>query len=115
MSRDDAFFEDILDACLSIQSYTAGMSLEEYLASYEKQLVCERLFEIIGEAARRISAERKEIEGTLPWKKMIGMRNVVIHRYDQIDLELVWKVIQRDVPDVVKQVELVLKSRGHNN
>lgn len=111
MSRDDAYFADILDACRSIQRFTECMSFSDYVEDYEKQLVCERLFEIIGEAAKRISPEVKDSEASLPWKKMIGMRNVVIHQYDQIDLELVWKIIQQDVPDVALKVERLLETR----
>jgi len=111
MSRDDAYLTDVLDACRTLMNSTAGMTLEEYGANYEKQLACERLFEIIGEATKRVSSDLKDSEATLPWKKMIGMRNVVIHQYDQIDVELVWKIIQQDVPAVARQVERLLETR----
>jgi uncharacterized protein with HEPN domain len=105
MFRDDASLLDILNACRAISEFTEGLSFDQYLADYKTQLSVERLFEIIGEAARRVSAEYIEVHDDLPWTKMIGMRNIMAHQYDNIDFEVVWKVIRVDIPDLMRRIE----------
>ena len=63
-----------------------------------------RRIEIIGEAARRISPEIRTAYPDIPWTEMIGMRNLMIHDYDDIDLEIVWSTVQRDLPRLIDLV-----------
>jgi uncharacterized protein with HEPN domain len=64
--------------------------------------------EILGEAARRVSpATRASLSG-LPWAAMIGMRNVMIHQYDGVDLYVVWDTVSGDLPPLVKSLERLL-------
>ncbi|MHA1568300.1 MAG: HepT-like ribonuclease domain-containing protein, partial [Alphaproteobacteria bacterium] len=64
--------------------------------------------EIVGEAARRISAELRAQHPHLPWKSMMGMRNVMIHEYDGVDLGVVWETVKKDLPDLVAEMERTL-------
>ena len=64
-----------------------------------------RRLEIIGEAAGRVSQQFRDDYPDVPWSKMRGMRNWVIHRYDDIDMELVWDTVERDIPRLIKQLE----------
>ena len=67
-----------------------------------------RRIEIIGEAARRVSEDSREAHPQLPWQAMVGMRNVMIHDYDDIDLGVVWETVQNDLSPLVKQLEEVV-------
>jgi len=68
------------------------------------------LLEIIGEAANGISDEFKKKHSNIPWKALIGMRNRLIHGYFDIDLDIVWKTVDEDIPDLKKEVEKVIKA-----
>jgi uncharacterized protein with HEPN domain len=66
--------------------------------------------EIIGEAANRVSDDTQSRLSQLPWREMIGMRNIVIHQYDAVDLQMIWDTIQRDLPDIIQTIESVIGS-----
>jgi uncharacterized protein with HEPN domain len=67
-----------------------------------------RLLEIIGEAAGRVSKSRRETIPQIPWMEIVAMRNRLIHGYDQIDLNVVWDVIQNDLPPLVEELRKFL-------
>jgi len=67
-----------------------------------------RRLEIIGEAARRISDETKSAYQNLPWYEMVGMRNAMIHDYDDVDMVIVWETIQNDLPPLISALESIL-------
>jgi len=67
-----------------------------------------RRLEIIGEAARRISDETKSAYQNLPWYEMVGMRNAMIHDYDDVDMVIVWETIQNDLPPLISVLESIL-------
>ena len=64
-----------------------------------------RRFEIIGEAAGRVSQRFRDENPNVPWSEMRGMRNRVIHRYDDVDMELVWETVEQDIPRLIVQLE----------
>lgn len=64
-----------------------------------------RRLEIIGEAARRVSDAKRQEWSHLPWQQMIGMRNIVIHKYDDVDLIAVWDTVMNDLPDLIHKIE----------
>jgi uncharacterized protein with HEPN domain len=70
-----------------------------------RQRAVVRSIEIIGEAARRVSAEFQEQHPEIPWPAIIGMRNRLIHEYDTVDLGIVWEVAQEDIPELIALVE----------
>ena len=67
-----------------------------------------RLLEIMGEAAREISDALKEEYPEIPWREMVGARNRIVHRYFDVDLDIVWKIVTTDLKDVVPKVEALL-------
>lgn len=112
MSHDDAYLLDILESAKIALQHISETTQEDFY----KDLLCQdavvRRIEIIGEAARRISAETKRKYPQLPWKSMIGMRNLVIHEYDSVDLDVVWDVVQKDLPILISELEKVILSRA---
>jgi uncharacterized protein with HEPN domain len=63
---------------------------------------------IIGEAANQISDEFQERHNTIPWSSMIGTRNIIVHGYDQVKLQIVWKILQRDLETLKSEITKVL-------
>ncbi len=107
MRRDRDFLRDILHAARLAISYTAGLSAGEFLRHTQVQDAVIRRIEIIGEASRRISEPTKVAYPDLPWRKMNGMRNLMIHEYDRVDLGAVWETVQDDLPKLVRRLEQI--------
>jgi uncharacterized protein with HEPN domain len=108
MSKDNAYLADILNAGKSIQRFVRGVPKEAFLVNEEKYEAVNRKFEIIGEAARHLSPVAKAQFPQIPWKLISAMRNILIHDYDDVDLNIVWDTTQRDVPKLVAAVEAYL-------
>jgi uncharacterized protein with HEPN domain len=105
MLRDREYLLDMLAAARLILSYVAGKTKAEFLADIQCQDAVIRRFEIIGEAARRLSDQTRATLPQLPWDAMIGMRNLLIHEYDGVDLSVVWETIRTDLPTLTKAME----------
>ena len=88
-----------------IAAYIADVSREAFLEDTQLQDAVIRRLEIIGEAAGRFSPQFRDDNPAVPWSKMRGMRNWVIHRYDDIDMEVVWETVGRDIPRLIVQLE----------
>jgi len=65
--------------------------------------------QVIGEAARAISDELKNEHDEMPWQQIVGMRHILVHRYFEVDTDLIWSVVEDDVPALKQQIELILK------
>jgi uncharacterized protein with HEPN domain len=105
MSRDDSYLHDIKDAAQLARAYVAGLTREQFLADLEKQDAVIRRLEIIGEAARRLSDVARARIPELPWRRMIGMRNILTHDYEEVDVEVVWRVLQDELPRLITRLE----------
>jgi uncharacterized protein with HEPN domain len=108
MERDAGNLLDILAAATLVRQFTIGMSRAEFESDVKTQSAVVRQIEIIGEATKRLSDEFRSAHAEVPWKKMAGMRDVLIHAYDEVDLEEVWNVIQHYVPQLIGLLELLV-------
>lgn len=103
-----ALLEHILQSIDLIESYTAGRTEHDFLASVELQDRVIRRIEIIGEAVKNLPENLRADHPEIMWREIAGMRDVLVHRYFEVDLELTWQVVQRDIP-LLKSVILRLK------
>jgi uncharacterized protein with HEPN domain len=99
MDRDRAYLLDILSAARLALSYVEGVAKDAFLADTQRQDSVIRRIEIIGEAARRVSPQTQAAHPGIPWNEMIGMRNQMIHDYDDVDLEIGGPL--RDLPRLI--------------
>src|SRR5690606_1299469 len=98
MSRDEAYLLDILEAARLALAYAREMSQESLEADQMRLDAIIRRLEIIGEAARRISETFRNKYPEIPWREMAGMRNQLIRNYDEVDLDILWDVIEHHMP-----------------
>ena len=98
---------DILDAITAVEAYSVS-SYDKFLADTKTQDAILYNLIIIGEAANQISDEFQEQYPNIPWSAMIGTRNIIVHGYDQVKLQIVWKILQRDLERLKNEVTKVL-------
>ena len=105
MRPDDACLLDMLLAAREPAEFSSGRTLAEFERDRIAQLAILKAVEIVGEAASRVSADTQEAHPDIPWPKIIGMRNRLVHAYFEVNLERVWDTVQRDVPAPISQLE----------
>lgn len=105
MQRDQAYLLDILKAAELAMAYVKGVSEERFIADTQLQDSVIRRIEILGEAARRVSPETQMAHSNIPWREMIGMRNMMIHDYDDVDLHVVWQTVRQDLPRLIAEIK----------
>ena len=114
MSKDNAYLTDILNSARIIQEHLSGITREQFLADLRTQDAVVRRFEIIGEAARRLSPETLKALPEVPWRLVVGMRNLLIHDYDDVDPKRVWVDSQNDLPPLIGRLEKYLAAQSQS-
>ena len=108
MLRDDAYLFDILESSCTTLEYMRGKTWEEFSRDSLLQDAVVRRLEIIGEASGRVSSETQKKYSHLPWQAMKGTRNKIIHEYDSIELDIIWEIVQQDLPYLVSELEKII-------
>lgn len=104
------YLQDILTSLSRIEDYTKSLSFEDLKSDWKTIDAVVRNLEILGEAARNMPEEVVEEYSDVPWSSMISMRNKVIHEYFGIDLDILWKTINEDLPILKSQIEEIAKN-----
>ena len=109
MSRDAAYLRDVLRAAELVVQFTRSLPDR---AALDHDLMCQsalmRQLEIMGEAPKRLSQSFRDAHSEVPWADIAGMRDVLIHGYDYVDLDIVWDTVQVGVPEVLAALRLLV-------
>jgi uncharacterized protein with HEPN domain len=110
MRDDTQLLLDIIEAIDRIERYSSrGRDVFERDELVQNWIV--NHLQVIGEAARSLSADLREANKEVPWAKIIGMRHILVHRYFEMDRDLVWSVVTGDLPELKQRIEAILEER----
>jgi uncharacterized protein with HEPN domain len=107
--RDPSHLTDILQAAKQIQNFLQGVDKEKFDGSALIQSAVIRQIEIIGEASKRLSESFRTANPQIPWRQIAGMRDLLIHAYDHVDIDEVWNAAHSDIPSLISWIEPLIK------
>lgn len=104
-SRDLTSLLDILMAAKLIQEFAKGIDKNTFYDDLMRQSAIIRQLEIMGEATKRLSSDLRDSYSEIPWRKIAGMRDILIHNYEEVDLDEVWNVAIIAIPELIPKLE----------
>jgi len=105
---DRVRLQHILDAINEVEIYLENVAFEQFLQNSEKRFATIKQIEIIGEACNALSDDLKVQYTAIPWKSIIGFRNISIHEYFGVNLQLVWEIAKNDLPSLKQEMKAML-------
>jgi len=109
MPRDyKVYLDDILEASGRIRDYTSGLTLEGFKNDTKTLDAVVRNLEVIGEAAKKVPDDVRSRYPDVEWKKIAGLRDILIHEYFGIDVNIIWDILKNKLPSLEKQVRKIL-------
>ena len=114
MTRHDpkVSFLQMRDYVLEAMSLAKDKSRNDIEKDRLLNLALTRILEVVGEAANRVPDDTQKKYPDLPWPQIIGLRNRLIHAYDQVDLDILWEIVSEDLPPLSKQLEKIIQAWG---
>lgn len=103
------YFEDIIESIQKIEEYTSVLSEDQFSELVSTQDAVLMRFAVIGESANKIPVEVKNINKVIVWRKIINLRNLIVHDYSSVNSNRIWKIIQKELPIFKKQIMDLLK------
>ena len=110
MRRDDAYLLDMLVAARKAVTFTEELTYTQFEQSDLHQNAVLKVLEIVGEGASHVSEDARKAYPEISWPHIVGLRNRIVHGYFEIDFEIVWKIVQEDLPPLIEQLELLVSS-----
>jgi uncharacterized protein with HEPN domain len=109
MPRDSsAYLDDILDAIGAIRQYTGDLSRKDFGQDRKTVDAVLRNLEVIGEAVKQLPVEVRSAHPDVEWQKIAGLRDILIHAYFGVDLDIVWDVVSNKLPAVETRIRTIL-------
>ncbi len=108
-NKDAIFLRHIIEEIKKIENSTKSLNEEGFKKDLDVQDAILRRIEVIGEAAKNVSAALKEKHAEIEWKKISGMRDIIIHAYFNVDIGLTWKIVKKDIPTLKVNIQLILR------
>ncbi len=104
------FLQDILDWMENTQSFIEGVEKQDFISDLKTRSAAERAIEIIGEASKNVPGEVRSRFPGIPWEKMAGMRDRVVHGYFGVDYDILWNTVTEDIPLLLPEMRRVVRA-----
>ena len=114
MQRDESAILDIARSARLVLEFTRGMGFAGFQNDEKTGSAVLHQLMVIGEAVKRLSSEFRQAHKEVPWTVMAGMRDKLIHAYDEVDVEEVWRTVTRDIPDLLAYMRRQLPQVGES-
>jgi len=101
---DNILLFDILECCERITGYIDGISKDQFEQNFLLQDALIRKIEVIGEATKGLSEEVRAVNPDVPWRKMMGIRDRIVHQYFKVDLDVIWQTVTSDIPALKSKI-----------
>jgi uncharacterized protein with HEPN domain len=111
MSRDEATLLDLLAAAERVIAFRGDLDRDGFFADLKTQAAVLHQLLLLGEGAKRLSAEFRAQHAEIPWRSIAGMRDHLVHKYDDVDPDEVWATVTRDVPALVEALRKLVPER----
>lgn len=108
MSRDLGHVADLVASALKIRNYVSAVTVDGFLQDDMRQSAVLHQFTIIGEASRRVSAAYRAAHPEVNWAGIVGLRNKIVHDYEDINLDHVWRIATQEVPGLIAALAALL-------
>jgi len=108
----DLLLNDICQAIDRIEQYIENLSFDAFSEDQKSVDAVVRNLEIIGEAAKRLPDELKEKYSEIEWHKVVGLRHRIVHEYFGIDIEIIWQILQKDLPALKHKIMQIMSEEG---
>lgn len=113
MPRDHkVFLQDVLDAIANVAEFVGALTLDEFKADKKTLHAVIRNLEVIGEAVKGVPSELRQRHPQVPWQRIAGLRDILIHRYFEIDIDIVWDIVQNKLPELKEHLQAILGELG---
>lgn len=109
MPKDSrVYFEDMLTSIEKVKRYVGSLTFEQFAHDEMRVDAVIRNLEVMGEAARSIPPEVRERYPSIEWRKVVGLRNILIHEYSGVDIEILWDIVKAKLPQLEREVRRAL-------
>lgn len=113
MKDEKLYLIQILECIQRIESYTVD-GRDAFAKDTKTQDAVIRNFEVIGEAVKRISGDTRNRVPDVPWRQIAGLRDILIHQYEGVDVDEIWTIIERDLPNLKNKIQALQHKQDEN-
>ena len=106
--RDSVFIAQMIEAAEAALEFCEGQTAESFAGDRLVGFAVVRAIQLVGQAARGVSTRLQAAHPEIPWREIVGMRNVVVHDYADVDMALIWKTVHDDLPGLAERLRAIL-------
>jgi len=107
--RDLGYLKEILASAKEVQEFMRGKSFAEFDKDWASPLAISKCLEIIGEATKRLSHDLRSSYPDVPWRRMAGLRDILVHQYNDVSNQRVFNIVKKDIPVLIGSIEVIIR------